>query len=70
MPSNIKQQILKLLSKETYGLTIEDISSILDVNRATASKYLFALVSEQSIVVRSVGKSKLHYLKKYYGESE
>lgn len=64
---NIKSNILSLLKKKTYGLTIEEISQILDINRATASKYLFALEAEKLIVARPVGKAKLHYLKSKFG---
>ncbi len=69
MSENIKQYIVKLLSRKPYGLTIEEVSKQLKINRSTASKYLFALQSERTIVVRDIGKAKLHYLKKYfYGE--
>lgn len=64
----LKDNILDLLDKRIYGLTIEDIANTLNINRATASKYLFALNSEKKITVRTVGKAKLHYLRKYYGE--
>jgi len=59
--NRIKDYILKLLSKHIYGLTIEDISKQLKINRATASKYLYALSMEKRISVRIVGKAKLHY---------
>jgi len=59
--------ILALLKKKAYGLTIEEVSQILDINRATASKYLFALGAEKLIVTRPVGKAKLHYLKNKFG---
>ena len=64
---DIKKNIMDLLKKKTYGLTIEDVSQILDINRATASKYLFALEAERVIVARPVGKAKLHYLKSKFG---
>ncbi len=66
MSEKIKQDILKLLSRRQYGLTIEEVSRQLKINRATASKYLFALQAEKVIAMRDVGKAKLHYLKKYY----
>ena len=64
---DIKKNIMDLLKKKTYGLTIEDVSQILDINKATASKYLFALEAERVIVARPVGKAKLHYLKSKFG---
>ena len=68
MAEEIKKDIVKLLSRKPYGLTIEDVSQQLKINRATASKYLFALQSERTIAVRDVGKAKLHYLKRHYGD--
>jgi len=63
---DLKQEILTLLAEKTYGLSIEEIADLLHVNRATAAKYLFALESSDSIAARSIGKAKLHYLKKYF----
>jgi response regulator of citrate/malate metabolism len=57
------ERILVLLSERRIGLTIEDVAVALSINRATASKYLFALESGQRILVRDVGKAKLHYPK-------
>jgi DNA-binding IclR family transcriptional regulator len=67
MKKDIKKKILALLAEKTYGLSIEEIADILKVNRATASKYLLVMETEKSIAVRAMGKSKLHYLKKYFG---
>lgn len=66
----IEDDILNLLGKHVYGLTIEDVAKMLRINRATASKYLFALAAEKKITVREIGKAKLHYLNKYYGEKK
>ena len=67
---DIRKDIVKLLTERTYGLSIEEIADILNINRATAAKYLFALEAQNAIAVRSIGKAKLHYLKKYYGENK
>lgn len=64
---DIKNNIIKLLSNHMYGLTIEDVANMLKINRTTASKYLFALAAEKKIIVRDIGKAKLHYLNKFYG---
>ena len=61
--NSIREDILGLLSEKNYGLTIEEIASILNVNRATASKYLAVMEAEGKILVREVGKAKLHYQK-------
>jgi response regulator of citrate/malate metabolism len=64
---DIKNRVLSILNEHTYGLTIEDISNMLKINRATASKYLCVLNAEKCIVVRAVGKAKLHYVKDKFG---
>ena len=63
MINDVRKSILSVLAKKTYGLSIEEISDILSINRATAAKYLFAMEADKSIVARSIGKAKLHYLK-------
>ena len=60
---DIKEHIMEVLIERTFGLTIEDISKIVNVNRATASKYLLVLSAEGRILSRMVGKAKVHYLK-------
>ncbi|MBN2042310.1 MAG: winged helix-turn-helix transcriptional regulator [Candidatus Aenigmarchaeota archaeon] len=57
------EKILKILLKHGYGLTIEEVSKILKINRATASKYLAILEAKELILIREVGKAKLHYVK-------
>ncbi|MBN2014675.1 MAG: hypothetical protein JW778_05800 [Candidatus Altiarchaeota archaeon] len=37
--NGLKEHILDLLSEKNYGLTIEEISSAMNVNHPTASKY-------------------------------
>lgn len=59
----IERKILKLLKRHGYGLSIEDVSKTLEINRTTAAKYLFALESRKIIDTRMVGKAKLHYPK-------
>jgi DNA-binding IclR family transcriptional regulator len=60
---DIKGRILKLISRKPLGLTIEEISRELRINRATASKYLAVLEAQERILVRDLGKAKLHYPK-------
>ena len=61
--NDIEKRILKLISKSMFGLTIEDVSNFLKINRATASKYLAILEATEKILVREVGKAKFHYPK-------
>jgi response regulator of citrate/malate metabolism len=61
--NSIKSNILVLLLQKPFGLTIEDVSQELKINRTTASKYLAIMDATQEILVREVGKAKLHYPK-------
>ncbi len=61
--NNFTEKILDILKKHGYGLTIEEISRFLDINRATASKYLAVLEAGDHVLIREVGKAKLHYIK-------
>lgn len=57
------QRILGLISRRPLGLTIEEVSAELKINRATASKYLAVLEAAKVILVRELGKARLHYPK-------
>jgi response regulator of citrate/malate metabolism len=59
----IGERIVSLISRKSYGLTIEEVSEELKINRATASKYLAVLEAQDRILVRELGKAKLHYPK-------
>jgi response regulator of citrate/malate metabolism len=61
--ARIGEKIESLISRKSYGLTIEEISEELKINRATASKYLAVLGAQNKILVREIGKAKLHYPK-------
>jgi len=66
--SNFSEEILALLKKHVYGLSIDEVSRLVGVSRITASKYLAVLEATQKIVVRDVGNTRLHYLTKNYTE--
>jgi predicted transcriptional regulator len=57
------RSILKLISRKPYGLTIEEISRELKINRATASKHLAILEVRGKLITRELGQSRLHYPK-------
>jgi len=63
----IKNRILKLLQKQKEGLTITDISKILQVHYSTSSKYLAVLEAERKVVHRDIGMAKLFKLRDGYG---
>jgi len=55
----IKNKILKLLQKQKQGLTITDVSRILQIHYSTSSKYLAVLEAEGKVVCRDIGMAKL-----------
>lgn len=61
--SDKKEAIVKLLKKNTDGLTVSDISKMLKFSRNTIAVYLAELRGEDMIRIREVGMAKLHYLK-------
>ena len=62
----IKDKILKLLQKQKEGLTITDITKILQIHYSTSSKYLAVLEAEKKVVHRDIGMAKLFKLRDDY----
>jgi len=58
-----KEVIAELLKKNLMGLTIVEISKLLKISRNTVAIALAELKGEQVIMIRPVGKAKLHYWK-------
>ncbi len=56
-----KEHVIKLLRKNTDGLTILEIAKELKVSRNTVPVILAELKGAQLIRIRPVGKAKLHY---------
>ena len=56
-------EIKKILSWDTRGLTIQELSAATNVSRITASIALAKLEGLGFIDVRVIGNCKLHYLK-------
>ena len=63
MRKNEKQLILKLLKKESQGLTIQDITRIGKMNRFTATVYVHELLGEGKITERKIGAYRLFKMK-------
>jgi predicted transcriptional regulator len=59
----IPRKILKLISEKPCGLTIQEVANELKINRTTARVYLTLLNGQGKILVRELGKAKLHYPK-------
>jgi response regulator of citrate/malate metabolism len=60
---DIPRKILKLISEKPCGLTIQDVANELKINRTTARVYLTLFIGQGKILVRDLGKAKLHYPK-------
>jgi len=59
-----KELIEELLKKNTDGVTIAEISKILDISRNTIAIVLAELKGADLIKIRQVGMAKLHYWRK------
>ena len=59
----VLEKIKKILSGDTRGLTIQELSDTTKVSRITASLALAKLEGQGLIDIRIVGNCKLHYLK-------
>jgi PAS domain S-box-containing protein len=57
-----QERIKDVLRKNPKGLTIEEVSKKLSLNRATAAKYLNSLVMAGHADMRTLGPAKLFYL--------
>ena len=63
MASTKKELVKNILRKNTDGLTITEIASILKISRNTVAVALAELKGAEEIRIREVGKAKLNYLK-------
>ena len=60
---DINESIVELLREHPEGLDSVKISKMLDISRTTVSKYIYGLLSKNTVVQRSIGTSKLCYLR-------
>ncbi len=60
----VKEEIKKILKKDTRGLTIQELADKINVSRITTSMALMNLEGANIVDVRIIGNCKLHYLKK------
>jgi len=61
-PVNEQTRIRNLLRDNPKGLTIEDVSKKLSLNRATAAKYLNSMMISGQAELRELGRAKVFYL--------
>jgi len=61
-PENEQTRIRNLLRDHPKGLTIEDVSKMLSLNRATAAKYLNSMMISGQAELRELGRAKVFYL--------
>ena len=57
------ERVIELLKKNNLGLTIADISKLLEVTRNTVSVNLAKLEGAEQIEIRKVGMAKIYSLK-------
>lgn len=62
-PEAVKSDIVGLLKAHPEGLSVQEISEELEINRGTATKYLMVLEAVGNITRRKIGSATLHYLK-------
>lgn len=62
--NGLKENIIRLLAKNTAGMTILSISKALHTSRHTISKYIFHLNEVGTIECYEVGRAKLCVLAK------
>ena len=58
-----KELVTEALKKNPMGLTIVELSKLLKISRNTVAIVLAELKGERVIIIRPVGKAKLHYWK-------
>jgi DNA-binding IclR family transcriptional regulator len=66
METEARRRIIEILKDHPEGLTLLDIARIIGMNRVTVSKYVYGLVSEGIIQLRTIGPAKLCCLKTIY----
>jgi len=59
---HFKEQIEKILSQHSEGLSIAEISRLVNAHRHTITKYIHELIGAGIIYQRDLGTVKLHYL--------
>ncbi|MEM5836761.1 MAG: hypothetical protein QW058_03350 [Candidatus Aenigmatarchaeota archaeon] len=64
MEDELKQKILQVLEKEPRGLTIQEISRLINTNRFKTTIYIHELLGEGKVTERKVGAYRLFKLKK------
>ncbi len=60
--SDVEEKLLEVLKQNAYGLTISELSRILNINRITLSKHLEILKERGYLNCRVVGKAKIWYI--------
>jgi PAS domain S-box-containing protein len=60
-PDDGKERIRALLGANPKGMTIEEVSKTLSLNRTTAAKYLNSLLASGQAEVREVGRAKIFF---------
>jgi len=65
--NNVTEQIRHILTNDTQGLTIQELSDRVKTSRITTAMALMKLEGQGFLNVRVIGNCKLHYLKQAKG---
>ena len=65
----LKRKIIDILRKHPEGLTILELSRLLEAHRQTVSKYVLVLETAGKISKRIIGSAKLLYLKEHFKQN-
>jgi transcriptional regulator len=60
---DFKNKVIEVLRLNPQGLTIQEISDLLNTTRITISIALAELKGENKLFIREIGSAKLHLLK-------
>jgi len=59
---SVEDQIIRVLRKSHFSLTIDEISGKIGITRQTTSKYLLYMEGKGAVKKRNVGTAKLYYV--------
>jgi len=68
--NHFKDRIVDALSKHAEGLSIAELSRLLNAHRHTITRYIENLIGSGVVYQRDLGTVKLHYLSKKLPEKE
>lgn len=65
----IKKKIVETLKLHPEGLTVLELSKIIDVHRQTVAKYVLVLEAAGIVYIRRAGSATINYLKEQFAKN-